>query len=116
VWSSRKTFRSDGGGTVDAFTEAEPVRLPVVVIRILAEQEHPHAVVGREPKRREDLVLGGKDRAGAPRLRDEGRERTEVGLLKLRSEHGVPRRRQGPHEVILPSFRELKRVQEVTRR
>jgi hypothetical protein len=74
--------------------EAQAVGLVVVVVGVLAEQEHVDLVVRGVFEGREDLVLGGEHLVLGPLAGDELHQLGEVGFLELGGQDGLPRRRQ----------------------
>src|SRR5262245_17754410 len=64
--------------------------LVIVVVGILAQYQHAHALVGSEPQGGEDLRRGWKDGVCAALLGQKLREFKEIGLLALCVEDRLP--------------------------
>src|SRR5690606_31669376 len=74
--------------------EAQPVSLAVVVVRILAEQQHPDLIVGRVLEGGEHLLGRREHLMLLALVLDEAPELEKVGFVELGAEHRLPAGRQ----------------------
>ena len=70
------------------------MRLAVVVVGVLADDEDADVVVRRQLQGGEDLVLGREDLVTGALLVEEGAQLVEVGLLQLLADDLLPRARE----------------------
>eukprot|EP00966_Prymnesium_polylepis_P088385 2045484-Prymnesium_polylepis.1 len=79
----------DGDAAVDA--EAEAVRLPRPVVRVLPEDHDAHVARRRKVEAREDVLRLGEDAFALALLLDLGVELAHIALRELLLQHAAPR-------------------------
>ena len=90
---------SDGGSCHAVLhREAQPVRLPRPVVRVLAEQHHPGGLVRRQVQRGEDLIVWRENGVAGSLAGHEPLQLVPVRLVELGTQHWVP---VGLHRLVI---------------